>query len=63
LYKLDTLKGLFGGVRTKAMLVSYHPLSNWDTQRARDLGIKICTARMLPQLRSVIKHWIEGEED
>jgi len=63
LYKLDTLKGLFGGISTKAMLVSYHPLSKWDMQRAKDLELKVCTARMLPQLRSMIKQWIEGKED
>lgn len=63
LYKLDTLKSLFGGLHSKAMLVSYHPLSNWDMQRAKDLGIKVCTARMLPQLRSVMKQWIEGDNE
>ncbi len=60
LYKLDTLKGLFGDIRAKTMLVSYHPLSNWDMQRAKDLDIKVCTARMLPQLHATIKQWIKN---
>jgi len=59
LYKLDTLKGLFGSIQTKAMLVSYHPLSNWDAQRAKDLDIAVCTAQNLPQLRQTIGRWVQ----
>jgi hypothetical protein len=58
LYKLDTLKSLLDGVRTRVMLVSYHPLSAWDRQRAADLNIEICSARQLPQLREILKQWI-----
>ncbi|RKZ70798.1 MAG: DUF1887 domain-containing protein [Candidatus Parabeggiatoa sp. nov. 1] len=59
LYKLDTLKWLLGGVRTKVMLVSYHPLSPWDRQRAQDLHIKTCTAQQLGGLKNTLRHWID----
>ncbi|MDM8565569.1 DUF1887 family CARF protein [Candidatus Halobeggiatoa sp. HSG11] len=58
LYKLDTLKWLLGGVRTKVMLVSYQPLSPWDKQRAKDLEIEICTANQLVRLEGVFKRWV-----
>jgi hypothetical protein len=59
LYKLDTLKWMLGGVRTKVMLVSYHPLSSWDKQRAHDLEIEICTAQQLVRLENTLKRWID----
>ncbi|HAI68003.1 MAG TPA: DUF1887 domain-containing protein [Gammaproteobacteria bacterium] len=59
LYKLDTLKWMLGGVRTKVMLVSYHPLSSWDRQRAHDLKIEICTAQQLVRLENTLKRWID----
>ncbi|HDN25736.1 MAG TPA: DUF1887 family protein [Thioploca sp.] len=58
LYKLDTLKWLLGGVHTKVMLVSYHPLSPWDRQRAQDLRIKTCTAQQLVGLKKALRRWI-----
>jgi len=58
LYKLDTLKWLLGGVRTKVMLVSYQPLSSWDRQRARDLEIETCTAQQLVRLENTLRHWV-----
>ena len=58
LYKLDTLKWLLGGVRTKVMLVSYQPLSFYDKQRARDLKIEACTAQHLIGLENVLRRWI-----
>ncbi|MCP4702794.1 MAG: DUF1887 family protein [Gammaproteobacteria bacterium] len=63
LYKLDTLKSLLGDVHTRIMLVSYHPLSQWDRQRAWDLGVQICTARQLPELKSHIKRWAKIMND
>jgi hypothetical protein len=60
LYKLDTLKGILDGVRTRGMLISYHPLSPWDRQRAGDLNIELCSARQLPQLRDILKQWISA---
>lgn len=58
LYKLDTLKWILGGVQTQIMLVSYHPLSRWNEQRAHDLRIETCTARQLVNLKSTLKRWI-----
>ncbi|MCB1808923.1 MAG: DUF1887 family protein, partial [Candidatus Competibacteraceae bacterium] len=59
LYKLDTLKGILGGPRAEVMLVSFHPLSRWDRQRAQDLGIQLCSAKELPRLRDVILRWTD----
>jgi hypothetical protein len=56
LYKLDTLRYLFGTAQT--MLVSYQALSTWDKQRAKDLGIAICEAEQLPRLDAVLRRWI-----
>lgn len=58
LYKLDTLKGLLGDVHTQVMLSSYHPLSQWDKQRADDLGIAVCAGRQLLHLKEKLKQWI-----
>lgn len=58
LYKLDTLKSILGGIRSRVMLVSYHPLSKWDMQRAKDLDVTVCTAGALPRLDDIIKRWL-----
>jgi len=58
LYKLDTLKGLLGDMRTQVMLASYHDLSNWDKQRAKDLDILLASTQQLHQLKSLIGRWI-----
>lgn len=58
LFKLDTLKWLLGGTNTKTMLVSYHPLSPWDKQRADDLEIATNTAQYLPNLEKDLRRWI-----
>ncbi len=58
LYKLDTLKGLLGDVHTQPLLVSYQPLSTWDRQRAKDLGVQLCSADQLQRLGSWLEHWI-----
>ncbi|MBE9563223.1 MAG: DUF1887 family protein, partial [Proteobacteria bacterium] len=60
LYKLDTLKWLFGGIHTKVMLVSYQPLSSWDKQRAKDLKIATCTDNQLVQLETTLKRWMNN---
>ena len=60
LYKLDTLKGLLDGVRTRVMLVSFQPLSAWDRQRAVDLQIELCSAQQIARLRAVLRRWIVG---
>ncbi len=60
LYKLDTLKSILGDVHTKVMLVSYHSLSDWDKQRAHDLGISICAGQQLGRLEEILKIWVEN---
>jgi len=60
LYKLDTLKTILGGARAEVMLVSYHPLSRWDRQRAQDLGIELCSARELPRLQETLRRWLNN---
>ena len=61
LYKLDTLKNLLGGERSRIMLASYQAISPWDRQRARDLGVGICTAKRLPDLASILERWIRSD--
>lgn len=58
LYKLDTLKGILGGVHTQVMLVSYHSLSTWDKQRAQDLQIATCTSQQLVNLTAALTSWV-----
>lgn len=58
LYKLDTLTELLGGLKAKAMLVSYKPLRPADLQRATDLRIEVCQANDLRQLPELLKRWI-----
>jgi hypothetical protein len=58
LYKLDTLKGILGGVHTHVMLVSYHSLSAWDKQRAQDLQIETCTGQQLVNLTEALTRWL-----
>jgi len=59
LYKLDTLKGLLGDIHTKTMLISYQNLSNWDKQRAQDLGVSVCSAEQLQRLSHILEMWVE----
>lgn len=58
LYKLDTLKDLYGGLQAQGMLVSYLPLSAADKRRARDLQIKVCDSQQLKNLRVELMHWL-----
>ena len=60
LYKLDSLQNTLGGSRSEVMLVSYHPISAWDRQRAKDLQVALCTANQLGQLKSHFAQWIRS---
>ncbi len=53
LYKLDTLADLMGGLKARAMLVSYQKIPRHNRIRAADLGIAICSGT---QLRSLKQH-------
>jgi hypothetical protein len=57
LYKLDSISAL-GGLGTKAMLVTYRPLNQYDSQRARELNIKVVQAHELNNLKSHLREWI-----
>jgi hypothetical protein len=56
---LDTLKWLFGGIDTQAILISYNKLSKWDMQRAKNLEILTCTAGQLKNLSEFLIKWIK----
>ncbi len=60
LYKLDTLKGLLGNQQAQVMLASYHDLSKWDKQRAKDLDVQLASCQQLHQLKALIGRWIEA---
>jgi len=57
LYKLDTLRDLYGGLHSNGMLVSYLPLSTHDRRRTEDLRIKVCDASQLKNLPSLLAKW------
>jgi len=58
IYKLDSLVDNVGGLQARAMLISYRELSSHDTQRARDLGIKVLHGRQLQRLETHLKEWL-----
>ncbi|HHJ38412.1 MAG: hypothetical protein AXA67_13240 [Methylothermaceae bacteria B42] len=62
IYKLDTLKELFGGLHCQGMIVSYLPMREADIRRARDLGIEICQAGQLQNLSHYIQAWILAKQ-
>lgn len=57
LYKMDTLRDL-GGMNTRALLISYQPLADYDRQRARDLKINLLTGTALKGLGKHLEEWI-----
>lgn len=58
LYKLDSISEL-GGLGTKAMLVSYRALNQYDAQRAKELRIQVIQPATLMQLKSSLRNWIQ----
>ncbi len=59
LYKIDTIKDVFGGLHAKGMLVSYKRFSDYDRSRANDLNIMICDYTKLGNLREAIIQWMQ----
>jgi hypothetical protein len=59
LYKLDTLKD-YGGLQTRAMLISYYPLKEQTLNRARDYEIDNIDTEKIKNLEYYIKQWIRG---
>jgi hypothetical protein len=58
LYKLDSLRDLIGGLQARAMLASYHGLSDADRRRADDLRIRLCLSGQLREMKSVVSRWL-----
>ncbi|HWO99023.1 MAG TPA: DUF1887 family CARF protein [Methylococcus sp.] len=58
LYKLDALADLFGGLKAKALLVSYRTLNETDRQRARQHRVEIYDGEKLKDLLAHLKRWI-----
>lgn len=58
LYKLDSLADTIGGLKAKAMLISYKPLPKHDAQRARDLRIEVLQGKQLQALPRHLRQWI-----
>lgn len=58
LYKLDSLRDLMGGLKARAMLVSYRDLPDYDRTRAQDLGIQVCAGTQLRHLSDRLKAFI-----
>ncbi len=59
LYKLDTLKH-YGSNQSKAMLISYHRLTNSNRRRADDYQLKIISAHKIKQLKALMVEWLNG---
>jgi len=58
IYKLESLKGLIGGLYGRTMLLSYFPISNADQTRCSSYGLTVVDGRKLKDLRSVLCKWI-----
>ncbi|MCW8932843.1 MAG: DUF1887 family CARF protein [Gammaproteobacteria bacterium] len=58
LYKLDTLKN-YGSTQSKAMLISYHTLTNSNRRRADDYELNIISAHKIKQLKKLIIQWVQ----
>lgn len=58
LYRLDALADLLGGLKGRAMLVSYLDLPAHVRRRAEDLRIQVCAGTRLPELRGEISRWL-----
>ncbi|MCH9698704.1 MAG: DUF1887 family protein, partial [Gammaproteobacteria bacterium] len=59
LYKLDSMKALFGGLNAQAMLISYKPVPQSVKHRAALFGIETCDAFQLKDLRSRLIQWLD----
>ncbi|EAR57635.1 hypothetical protein SKA34_08613 [Photobacterium sp. SKA34] len=60
LYKLESLRDLLGGLRARAMLVSFRPLRHQDLVRAQDLGLAIIGPNQLGDLQKHLYDWLKG---
>lgn len=60
LYKLDSISDL-GGLGTKSLVASYRPLGPEDSQRAKDLKIKVVQGEDLRNIKTILRDWITGQ--
>jgi len=60
-YKLDSLTDALGGLKARAMLVSYRQPNDADLRRARQAGIRVCTGVDLLRLGDILHNWIAAE--
>ncbi|MEA3466429.1 MAG: DUF1887 family CARF protein, partial [Thermodesulfobacteriota bacterium] len=60
IYKLESLKGLVGGLYGKAMLLSYSPVPDADRKRCLSYNLALVDGRKLKNLRSVLCKWIDS---
>lgn len=58
LYKLDSLAERLGGIKAKAALVTFFPISVAEMRRAKELDIKIFVASDLPNLQQHVQKWL-----
>lgn len=56
-YKLDSLKD-YAGIRTQAMLISYHEIKSVHKKRAADYNINVVSANELSRLNIHLKNWV-----
>ncbi len=59
LYKLDALGDIMGGIKSRALLVSYQKFQRKDRDRARMMGIEVCAGAELQRLKTFLKKAIE----
>ena len=57
LYKLESIRDLLGGLRARAMLVSFRPLKHHDITRATELGLALVGPDQLPKLKNHLYRW------
>jgi hypothetical protein len=57
LYKLDSLNEVVGGVRGRAALISYFPLSDSEKLRAHELSIRVISGEQIINLKHHLRVW------
>ncbi len=59
LYKLDSLADLVGGLKARAMLVSFRNIKKHDRRRAESLGIRLCAGEELQNLTGHLRQLVK----
>ena len=60
LYKLDSIAERLGGIKAKAALVTFFPISVAEERRARELDIQIFSSQDLPHLKQRLSIWLNS---